>query len=66
MDTICEEMSSDSEEEDEEVFDAPNPTTRNNNEHSDPNSYSWVVLKLAAIKICQTRLVSFLSVGFSK
>lgn len=56
-------MSSDSENSDEEdVFDTPSQNIKVNNEHSDPDSYSWIVLKLAAIKICQTRLLSFLSV----
>ncbi|XP_063931709.1 dmX-like protein 2 isoform X3 [Zophobas morio] len=60
----CDEVSSDSESEDEDVFDMPAPTVRTvNNEHSDPNSYSWLVLKLATLKIVQTRMNEFLSVA---
>lgn len=60
----CDDVSSDSESEDEDVFDAPPVIVINNNEHSDPNSYSWVVLKLAILRIIQTRLNDFLAVSW--
>lgn len=43
----------------------PAPTTVRtvNVEHSDPNSYSWLVLRLATLRIVQTRLNEFLSVA---
>ncbi|KAJ8919060.1 hypothetical protein NQ315_016967 [Exocentrus adspersus] len=52
-------------EEDEDVFDGPVTATTKvvNNEHSDPNSYSWLVLKLATLKIVQNRLIDFLAVA---
>ncbi|XP_018562526.1 dmX-like protein 2 isoform X2 [Anoplophora glabripennis] len=52
-------------EEDEDVFDGPGTSTIKvvNNEHSDPNSYSWLVLKLATLKIVQNRLTDFLAVA---
>lgn len=60
----CDEVSSDSESEEEDVFDNPTPVVRvANNEHSDPNSYSWLVLKLAVLRIVQTRLSDFLAVS---
>lgn len=51
-------------EEDEDVFDAPTKTAVKviNNEHSDPNSYSWLVLKMATLKIVQNRINDFLMV----
>jgi hypothetical protein len=57
-------VSSDSESEDEDVFDIPAQNTRIvNNEHSDPNSFSWLVLRMAILRIVQTRLNDFLSVA---
>jgi hypothetical protein len=57
-------VSSDSESEDEDVFDIPAQNTRIvNNEHSDPNSFSWLVLRMAILRIVQTRLNDFLSVS---
>ncbi|XP_076252311.1 rabconnectin-3 alpha isoform X2 [Rhynchophorus ferrugineus] len=50
-------------EDDEDVFDTPRITKTVNNEHSDPNSYSWLVLKLATLKIAQNRLNEFLAVA---
>ncbi|XP_022913173.2 dmX-like protein 2 isoform X2 [Onthophagus taurus] len=50
-----------SESEDEEVFNSPAPV--NNNEHSDPNSYSWLVLRLATLKIALARINDFLGVA---
>ncbi|KAJ8974411.1 hypothetical protein NQ317_014905 [Molorchus minor] len=40
----------------------PSTTKIVNNEHSDPNSYSWLVLKLATLRIVQNRLNDFLAV----
>lgn len=58
------ESENEEEEEDEDVFDAPTTTVKVvNNEHSDPNSYSWLVLRLATLKITQNRLTDFLSVA---
>lgn len=52
-------------EEDEDVFDGPGTAAIKvvNNEHSDPNSYSWLILKLATLKIVQNRLTDFLAVS---
>lgn len=59
-------MSSDSESEDEDVFDAGSTSRSvNNTEHSDPNSYSWLVLKLASLRIVQQRLNDFIAASFS-
>lgn len=59
------ESENEDEDEDEDVFDAPTTTTTKtiNNEHSDPNSYSWLVLKLATLRITQNRLLDFLAVS---
>lgn len=60
------EASSDTEDpaEEEDVFDSPtHPTVqRVNTEHSDPNSYSWLILKLATLRIVLARLTEFLTV----
>ncbi|KAL3276721.1 hypothetical protein HHI36_012090 [Cryptolaemus montrouzieri] len=62
--TEIEEVSSDSESEDEDVFDGTLPAlTVPNSEHSDPNSYSWLVLKLASLRIAQMKLNDFLNVA---
>lgn len=55
-------------EEEEDVFDGPGTSITKvvNNEHSDPNSYSWLVLKLATLKIVQNRLTDFLAVNYRK
>lgn len=60
----CDEIISDTEDEVEDVFEAPASTsTRINTEHSDPNSYSWLVLRLATLRIVQNRLTDFLGVA---
>ncbi|KAK5649288.1 hypothetical protein RI129_000317 [Pyrocoelia pectoralis] len=59
----CDDVSSDSESDEEDVFDAPPAVVANNNEHSDPNSYSWVVLKFAILRIVETRIKEFLAVA---
>lgn len=60
------ESENEEEDEDEDVFDGPVTTTTTaktvNNEHADPNSYSWLVLKLAALRIAQNRMLEFLGV----
>nr|CAI5817941.1 unnamed protein product [Callosobruchus analis] len=58
------EVESETEETDEEdVFDAPATEKTVNNEHSDPNSYSWLVLKLATLRIVYNKLNDFLGVA---
>lgn len=62
------ESENEDEDEDEDVFDGPVTATTTtakvvNVEHSDPNSYSWLVLKLAVLRICQNRLQDFLAVS---
>ncbi|CAH1131144.1 unnamed protein product [Ceutorhynchus assimilis] len=60
------ESENEDEDEDEDVFDGPATTTTTktvNNEHSDPNSYSWLILKLATLRITQNRLLEFLAVA---
>ncbi|KAG5878732.1 hypothetical protein JTB14_000166 [Gonioctena quinquepunctata] len=62
-----EEVESENEEEseDEDVFDIPAKSVVKtiNTEHSDPNSYSWLVLRLAILRIVQNRLSDFLAVA---
>ncbi|XP_057663826.1 dmX-like protein 1 isoform X3 [Diorhabda carinulata] len=60
-----EESDVEEEEEDEDVFDAPTTKTIKtvNNEHSDPNSYSWLVLRLATLRIVQNKINDFLNVA---
>lgn len=66
MGEYIDEVESENEEseEDEDVFDVPIKTVVKvvNNEHSDPNSYSWLVMKLATLKIVQNRINDFLMV----
>ncbi|XP_030754716.1 dmX-like protein 2 isoform X2 [Sitophilus oryzae] len=57
------ESENEDEEDDEDVFETPKIAKVVNNEHSDPTSYSWLVLKLATLKIAQNRLNEFLSVA---
>lgn len=54
------------EDEDEDVFDAPVTKTAKivNCEHSDPNSYSWLVLRLATLRIVQHKINEFLAVMY--
>lgn len=60
----CDDVSSDSESEDEDVFDTGSTARSvNNTEHSDPNSYSWLVLKLASLRLVQQRLNDFIAVS---
>ncbi|CAG9822471.1 unnamed protein product [Phaedon cochleariae] len=60
------ESENDEEEEDEDVFDPPVAQAivkTVNNEHSNPNSYSWAVLRLATLKIVQHKINEFLAVA---
>lgn len=56
------EDESDSETEEEDVFESPTTTQVKNTEHSNPNSYSWLILKLATLRVVQARLTDFLAV----
>lgn len=56
----------DSEEEEEDVFETstkPKSKPKDNVEHSNPNSYSWCVMRLAIVKILQSQLQDFLNVA---
>ncbi|XP_018327674.1 dmX-like protein 2 isoform X2 [Agrilus planipennis] len=60
----CDDVSSDSESEEEDVFDTDAPEQEINNlEHSDPNSYSWLVLKLATLRIVHHNLTEFFCIA---
>ncbi|KAL1506470.1 hypothetical protein ABEB36_005832 [Hypothenemus hampei] len=61
---VTEVESENEDDEDEDVFESTNTVTKEvNTEHSDPNSYSWLVLKLASLRIAQNRLLEFLGVA---
>ncbi|XP_058459198.1 dmX-like protein 2 isoform X2 [Malaya genurostris] len=67
----------DDEEDDEDVFNDPlnnDPKShqasaavrkhrRENTEHSNPNSYSWCVLRLALIRVAQSQLQAFINIA---
>ena len=56
----------DSSEEEEDVFDTnakPKSKPKDNTEHSNPNSYSWCILRLAIVKILQQQMQDFLAVA---
>lgn len=56
----------DSEEEEDDVFDTsakPKSKPKDNTEHSNPNSYSWCIMRLAIVKIMQQQLQDFLNVA---
>ncbi|XP_034195931.2 rabconnectin-3 alpha isoform X6 [Osmia lignaria lignaria] len=56
----------DSSEEEEDVFDTnskPKTRIKDNTEHSNPNSYSWCVMRLAIARILQQQLQDFLNVA---
>ncbi|XP_046141550.1 dmX-like protein 2 isoform X4 [Osmia bicornis bicornis] len=56
----------DSSEEEEDVFDTnskPKTRVKDNTEHSNPNSYSWCVMRLAIARILQQQLQDFLNVA---
>lgn len=53
-------------DDEDDVFDTstkPKPNPKDNTEHSNPNSYSWCIMKLAIVKILQMQLQDFLSVA---
>nr|XP_024216080.1 dmX-like protein 2 isoform X4 [Halyomorpha halys] len=61
---------SDSESEGEDVFDADRcdthsitDTRKDNTEHSNPNSYSWAVMRLAVIRVIRGQLQDFIAVA---
>ena len=56
----------DSSEDEEDVFDTnskPKSKPKDNTEHTNPNSYSWCVMRLAIVKILQQQLQEFLNVA---
>lgn len=67
----------DDDEDDEDVFNDPlnnDPKAnqvsaavrkhrRENTEHSNPNSYSWCVMRLALIRVAQNHLQTFINVA---
>ncbi|XP_073977920.1 rabconnectin-3 alpha isoform X3 [Rhodnius prolixus] len=57
-----------SDEDEEDVFDGDGKDSRinpnkDNTEHSNPNSYSWAVMRLAVLRIIQNQLQDFLNVA---
>ncbi|XP_043498193.1 dmX-like protein 2 isoform X6 [Polistes fuscatus] len=56
----------DSSEDEEDVFDTnskPKNKPKDNIEHSNPNSHSWCIMRLAIVKILQKQLQDFLNVA---
>lgn len=56
----------DSAEEEDDVFDTntkPKSKPKDNTEHTDPNSFSWCVMRLAIVKILLQQLHDFLNVA---
>ncbi|XP_012281901.1 dmX-like protein 2 isoform X2 [Orussus abietinus] len=56
----------DSSEEEEDVFDTnakPKIKPKDNTEHSNPNSFSWCIMRLTIVKILQQQLQDFLNVA---
>ncbi|KAK0178125.1 hypothetical protein PV328_002103 [Microctonus aethiopoides] len=55
-----------SSDDDEDVFDTnvkPKSKPKDNTEHSNPNGYSWCIMRLAIVKILQNQLQDFLNVA---
>ncbi|XP_024225203.1 dmX-like protein 2 isoform X2 [Bombus impatiens] len=55
-----------SSEDEEDIFDTnskPKNKPKDNTEHTNPNSYSWCVMRLAIVKILQQQLQEFLNVA---
>ncbi|KAL7295893.1 hypothetical protein TKK_0010937 [Trichogramma kaykai] len=53
-------------EEEDDVFDTnskPKSKPKDNTEHTDPNSFSWCVMRLAIVKILQKQLQDFLTIA---
>ncbi|XP_031780869.1 dmX-like protein 2 isoform X2 [Nasonia vitripennis] len=56
----------DSSEDEDDVFDTnakPKSKPKDNTEHTNPNSYSWCIMRLAIVKILQQQLQDFLNVA---
>lgn len=56
----------DSTDDEEDVFDTnskPKSKPKDNTEHSNSNSYSWNIMRLAIVKILQEQLQDFLTVA---
>lgn len=56
----------DSTDDEEDVFDTgskPKTKPKDNTEHSNSNSYSWSVMRLAIVKILQQQLQDFLTIA---
>ncbi|XP_051173146.1 dmX-like protein 2 isoform X1 [Leptopilina boulardi] len=56
----------DSSEDEEDVFDTnakPKSKPKDNTEHSNPNSYSWSILRLAIVRILQQQMQDFLNIA---
>ncbi|EAT41943.1 AAEL006472-PA, partial [Aedes aegypti] len=53
----------DEDEDDEDVSAAVRKHRRENTEHSNPNSYSWCVMRLALIRVAQNHLQTFINVA---
>lgn len=56
----------DSSEDEEDVFDTnakPKSKPKDNTEHSNPNSYSWCILRLAIVRILQQQMQDFLNIA---
>lgn len=55
-----------SSEDEEDVFDTnvkPKNKPKDNTEHTNPNGYSWCIMRLAIVKILQQQLQEFLNVA---
>lgn len=56
----------DSPDDEEDVFDTnskPKIKPKDNTEHSNPNSYSWSIMRLAIVRLLQHQLHDFLNVA---
>lgn len=70
-DSAVSDLSETEDEDDDNIFDGTSAAQkekrknkeRENVEHSNPNSYSWCVLRLAVMKIVQCQLQDFLNVA---
>ncbi len=70
-DSAVSDLSETEDEDDDNIFDGSSAAQkekqknkeRENVEHSNPNSYSWCVLRLAVMKIVQCQLQEFLNIA---